>query len=391
MLFGLVVLKWITPEEMGIWNGVTIASPYISFLQLGLFVALNRELPFLIGKGDKEKAIRHVRTAATYANFISGFILIATLITLIYFYILERNQLYLFVILSFGISSASKIIQNFLTVTFRSSNDFKKLGYIYLSVIPLYFFTILLVYFYSFDGYLIYQVITPLTLVLILFFFRPYKNRPKFFIINFKDLLKTALPFFVINNFHGIAPSFRKIILIEYLGVRALGLFSPALAILLIGRMIPKIMGSYIYPKMSKMYGQSNQKRDLWEINIKSSIFSTFLSIPVVLTIYFLLPLLFEYVFPLYKDAYNATTIILFSVVLIVPQMAYNALNSVKAYKTMTVVVIFNLILYWFVTLLVFKILGGIEGVAWGILLSELTFSIIVIVAVYYELVLKPD
>ena len=391
MLFGLVVLKWITPEEMGIWNGVTIASPYISFLQLGLFVALNRELPFLIGKGDKEKAIRHVRTAATYANFISGFILIATLITLIYFYILERNQLYLFVILSFGISSASKIIQNFLTVTFRSSNDFKKLGYIYLSVIPLYFFTILLVYFYSFDGYLIYQVITPLTLVLILFFFRPYKNRPKFFIINFKDLLKTALPFLVINNFHGIAPSFRKIILIEYLGVRALGLFSPALAILLIGRMIPKIMGSYIYPKMSKMYGQSNQKRDLWEINIKSSIFSTFLSIPVVLTIYFLLPLLFEYVFPLYKDAYNATTIILFSVVLIVPQMAYNALNSVKAYKTMTVVVIFKLILYWFVTLLVFKILGGIEGVAWGILLSELTFSIIVIVAVYYELVLKPD
>ena len=155
--------------------------------------------------------------------------------------------------------------------------------------------------------------------------------------------------------------------------------------------MIPKIMGSYIYPKMSKMYGQSNQKRDLWEINIKSSIFSTFLSIPVVLTIYFLLPLLFEYVFPLYKDAYNATTIILFSVVLIVPQMAYNALNSVKAYKTMTVVVIFKLILYWFVTLLVFKILGGIEGVAWGILLSELTFSIIVIVAVYYELVLKPD
>ena len=71
--------------------------------------------------------------------------------------------------------------------------------------------------------------------------------------------------------------------------------------------------------------------------------------------------------------------------------MAYNALNSVKAYKTMTVVVIFKLILYWFVTLLVFKILGGIEGVAWGILLSELTFSIIVIVAVYYELVLKPD
>ena len=126
------------------YNCITIHK----FLQLGLFVALNRELPFLIGKGDKEKAIRHVRTAATYANFISGFILIATLITLIYFYILERNQLYLFVILSFELVLQVRSLKIF-TVTFRSSNDFKKLGYIYLSVIPLYFFTILLVYFYS--------------------------------------------------------------------------------------------------------------------------------------------------------------------------------------------------------------------------------------------------
>ena len=38
MLFGLVVLKWITPAEMGLWNGVTILAPYISFLQLGVLL-----------------------------------------------------------------------------------------------------------------------------------------------------------------------------------------------------------------------------------------------------------------------------------------------------------------------------------------------------------------
>lgn len=389
MLFGLVVLRWIRPEEMGLWNGVTIVAPYISFLQLGLFVALNRELPFLIGKGYRERAVKHVRTAAIYANVVSIIVLTFTTLVLLYFYIKDKNILYLWVILSFGMSTALKVKQNFLVVTYRSSNDFKKLGYIYLGIIPIYFLSILLVYSYSFKGFLIYQIITPLILVLLLYKYRPYKIKPKFFKTNFKELIKTGIPFFSLNYFRGIAPSFKKIILIKYLGVTALGLFSPALAILLIGRMLPKILGSFVYPKMSKKFGETGSKKHVWQINIKASMLTTALAIPVVAILYFLLPILFKYVFTAYNEAYTATSIILLSVVFIVPQMAYDSLNSVKAYKTMTVVVILRLAIYWFAILLVYKQIGGIEGIAWGIVCSDFIFSIVVLSACYYELVLK--
>lgn len=389
MLFGLVVLKWITPAEMGLWNGVTILAPYISFLQLGVFIALNRELPFLIGKGDKDRAIRQVKTAAVYANLISLIILVITIITLLNFYFEERNILYLLVILSFGLSIALQIKQNFLVVTFRSSNDFKKLGYIYLAVIPVYFLSILLVYFYTFKGFLAHQVISPFILVILLNLFKPYNVKSQFFKVSFKELLKTGIPFFSLNSLYGIAPSFKKIIILKYLGFTALGLFSPALAILVIGRMLPKVLGTFIYPKMSRIFGESGSKLQIWKVNIKTTIFTTLLSIPVVIIIYLLLPLIFKYIFTEYDGALKVTKIILLSVIFIIPQMAYNGLNSVKAYKTMTIVVVLRLVIYWFVLLGFYNKTGNIEGIAWGIVSSDLIFSIVVLIATYYELVLK--
>lgn len=391
MLFGLIVLKWILPEEMGLWNGVTIASPFIGFLQLGLFIALNRELPFLIGKGDKERAIKQVRTAAFHASLVTGIVLFFMTIVLLYLYFVKDNVIYLWVLISFGIYTALTVKQNFLTVTFRSSNDFKKLGFIYLANIPVYLLSTLLIYFYGFKGFLGYQVIAPLFLVILLYYYRPYREKQKFYMESFKELLKTGIPFFALNYFHGIAPSFKKIILLKYLGLTALGLFSPAFAILLIGRLLPKILGSFIYPKMSKKFGETGRALDIWKINIKSSMFTTLLAIPLVGVLYLLLPLLFKFVFPEYIEGLKASSIILLAVIFIIPQMAYNGLNSVKAYKTMTIVVILKLAIYWFITVLMYKQIGGMVGIAWGIVASDFLFSVVVLVACYYELVIKDE
>lgn len=155
MLFGLVVLRWVGPEDMGLWNTVGIISPYIAFLQLGIFVALNRELPFLLGKGEKNQAMNAVITAANHANRVSLLLLFFTVLVLLYFYVKDYNSLYLLVIAVFGSSVVFQVKQNMLVVTYRSANDFQKLGYIYLAIIPVYLISILLVAQYNFYGFLI--------------------------------------------------------------------------------------------------------------------------------------------------------------------------------------------------------------------------------------------
>ena len=140
---------------------------------------------------------------------------------------------------------------------------------------------------------------------------------------------------------------------------------------------------------MSRIFGESGSKLQIWKVNIKTTIFTTLLSIPVVIIIYLLLPLIFKYIFTEYDGALKVTKIILLSVIFIIPQMAYNGLNSVKAYKTMTIVVVLRLVIYWFVLLGFYNKTGNIEGIAWGIVSSDLIFSIVVLIATYYELVLK--
>lgn len=389
MLFGLVVLRWVGPEDMGLWNTVGIISPYIAFLQLGIFVALNRELPFLLGKGEKNQAMNAVITAANHANRVSLLLLFFTVLVLLYFYVKDYNSLYLLVIAVFGSSVVFQVKQNMLVVTYRSANDFQKLGYIYLAIIPVYLISILLVAQYNFYGFLICQVLVPAVLYLLLYYFRPYKVGAKFIKSSFRELLKTGLPFFSISYIGGIATTFKKILIVKYLGVSFLGLFSPALAVLAVGRVMPKILGQFVYPKMSRQFGSSNDTKAVWQINIRAILFVMLLSIPFISVLYFILPYLFDWVFIEYKEAYVPTKIVLLSIIFFAPQMAYNSLMSVKAYKAMLFINITKLAIYWFVIIFCYKSIGGLQGIAWGIVASDVLFSLILLAVCYYELVLK--
>jgi len=389
MLVHMLVLKWILPEEMGLWNKVTIYQPYIQALQLGIFVALNRELPYLLGQDNHEKAVDYVKTAGSWANIISLLILILVATTTILKYSHDITILQVCTLLSFGFYVALTMKQNYLVVTYRSKNDFKKLGKIYLLIIPLYIALIFLVYYFHYYGFLLLNIIAPLILVILLQFKRPYRVKYKFSWFDFKALLKIGIPLFVINYVFGIAATFKKILILKYFSTIILGLFSPALGILGIGRLLPSVLGQFIYPQMSFYYGKNNDLNELWRTTIRSSLYTTLMTIPVVLILYFILPYLFKYAFPAYLETYHETQIVLLSIIMVVPQMAYNALNTIKAFKTMIILASLKLLIYWFVILLSYKLIGKLSGIAWGIVFSDLLFSLVVILGCFYELKVK--
>jgi hypothetical protein len=142
---------------------------------------------------------------------------------------------------------------------------------------------------------------------------------------------------------------------------------------------------------MSRKYGEFGSRYQVWKINIRASLLATALAIPVALVLAFILPFLFEYVFPEYQEALDATRVALLSVILVVPQMAYNSLASVKALRSMGIVVVLKLAIYWFVIVAAFREIGGLEGIAWGVVISDALFSGVVLFLCYYELVLRDE
>ena len=58
IISGLFVIKWLLPFELGFFNTFTVVTGYIVLAHIGVPVALNRDLPYLMGKKDKNEALK---------------------------------------------------------------------------------------------------------------------------------------------------------------------------------------------------------------------------------------------------------------------------------------------------------------------------------------------
>jgi O-antigen/teichoic acid export membrane protein len=75
---GVLMLRWVPPEYMGIWQSALFAMALCDITKFGILNGMNRELPYHMGRGQVELAHRAVATA-------SAFMLISMLIGAVIF------------------------------------------------------------------------------------------------------------------------------------------------------------------------------------------------------------------------------------------------------------------------------------------------------------------
>lgn len=130
MIAGFVVAKFVTPKDFGLWNTLSLGLNYSLLLQAGLINGLNRELPYLFGKGEEEKAHKMAGTVLTFNLFASIFVILGGISTFLIFQPFGLK-------ISGGISGITILVpitfyQNYLFSTFRSKDSFLRLSWIQL-------------------------------------------------------------------------------------------------------------------------------------------------------------------------------------------------------------------------------------------------------------------
>ena len=55
MIGGVLQGRFVAPATLGLFAGIGLVMSYAPFLQLGILNGLNRELPYFIGKGDRQR------------------------------------------------------------------------------------------------------------------------------------------------------------------------------------------------------------------------------------------------------------------------------------------------------------------------------------------------
>ncbi len=382
MLSNILVMRWISPEDIGVWNTLFVFQSYAFFLQLGILNGLNRDLPFYYGKGNPNKAKQLASSALWVVKFIVG---ITSAIVFISMIIIYYKTSYSFniksTILTVGVLTVIFFYQNYLIVTFRTNKAFDKLAKIYLLNGVIIIVSLLLVWKYLYFGYLIRALLLSTSLTLLLHIYRPLKSiRPIYDYLSVKELIATGLPLFSAGYIGGIAQTVNRWVLLKYAGVVFVGYYSPALAILIVMKMFPQQIGQYLYPQMSYEVGKTNDREKLWRWVWKSALGLIFLLTPIGLVGWFLLPPFIESLFPEYSRGIFAAQIAIISGILSGSLIGINVLNSLKAFKAIAYLNTSKLTMN-----IVFMIIGvqfkePLTGVAFGLVISDLIYFVIALI-----------
>lgn len=332
-LVGLSVMRWLTPDELGMWNTVSIFLAYTPFLQLGIQSGLNTELPVLLGRNDEEGAKERIANGYGYAILVSLVILVLGSIFSVVYYLRSGLEVGLGVVTITIVAISSSFSLHFIA-RYRSAKAFDRLVTVNQIEIPILLFSVYLIYRFHYWGILGYNVLTNLADIFLMYHKLPYKKvkphirKPVLF-----SMGKMGIAMMVLVELKSAAQTLPRWIILTKSNREKLGLYTPATAINSLINLIPRQFAQFFYPQMGFIYGKTGKASDIWPYVRKLQILLPLAVLPVSAVIYILAPWLLETFFPKYIESLWAMRIMCITFLFTAASGLSWVLNTLKAFK----------------------------------------------------------
>lgn len=333
MFVGIVIMKWLNPYELGLWNAVSIFLAYIPFFQLGIQNGLSIELPILMGNNDQNYKL-YISAARWFSYVLSMFFILSGTVATTISYFNGESFYFTLGIGTICIIASGVSINLHLISTFRTSKSFDKLTKIYFVESILTFLSSFLVYKYHYYGILMFNILVVLQHSILLFYYAPYKNiKPAFSKYYLQKLLKRGLLIMSFYQLRVLAQSFPKWIILSLGGVTKLGLFTPAIALKGMMNLLPTQINQFLQPQMGFKYGKEGRASLLWPYIKKMIIYYPIFTIPISILVITLMPIIVVKFFPLYIAAIPSIQIMSVAFIFSSYTVTNNVLYILKADK----------------------------------------------------------
>ena len=334
MLLGFLNMHFIGPDLLGLWQSVSIITSYLSFTQLGIQSGLNINLPVLLGNGETSEAHSQIGTALFYALFLSVSIFVISCISIFILFYFQVGWLLILSIITLSIVFISGCLEIHYIATFRSAFAFDQLSKIYLLLGVFSLFSVWLVYYFQYEGMLVYQIILSFLKLGLLRYYAPYKNIiPKFQKYIFLKLLKPGIFLSLISQILKIVESMPRVLLLHFGGVLSVGLFNPALTIGSCVNIIPGQLAQFLQPQFGYKYGQTHCAKDMWQYLLIITLLAPLILLPILCIAWFAIPFVLEFFFPKYLESLWPIRIMLFGFLFSSSFLSRGFLFTIKAFR----------------------------------------------------------
>jgi O-antigen/teichoic acid export membrane protein len=307
MVGGVLLGRFISPAALGLFNGIGLVLGYAPVLQAGILNGLNRELPYFVGAGDRQKVKELAAAAQAWALLIAGVVALSLLGIAAWDYAHgqpERAAAWAAnSIMAFFLFYGTYYLQN----TFRSAHNFARLAVA--NVVESTFALLLLVAvaFLGFYGLCIRSVLVGTAGFLLLYYWRPIRVGPRWNFSHLKHLLVIGAPIFAVGQIYTLwGGVINSTLVLRLSGTEGMGLYAMVALAWASLDLIPQAVAQVIYPRMAEEYGRSSELTRLVEIARKPMLLTFAALIPLVAIAWVAVGPLMRILIPNFADAVPA-------------------------------------------------------------------------------------
>jgi O-antigen/teichoic acid export membrane protein len=327
-----LVLRFIPPEQMGVWAFVALLEGYFLITQLGVINAMNREYPYFAGLNQTDKAVAVARTAQAYALCNGTFL---GLVFLVLSFVLgaTRGWEWRVAMLAAAITAPMDQYTSYLEGTYRSGNEFKRLSFIRLVQCVVAIVTMYLPWRFGFTGFCVRAVLLVAAPAGLGHVFRPLRYGPGFDRGSVRLLVATGWRLFLWSYLVRTAQSFPRLVLGTFSGTTALGLFVPVSVVVQGMNSVATSLSGYLYPRLTRRFAQNQP--DVGRVALKAAFLAILaLAVPAAIGA-LVLPWIVPRVLPQYAPSIRACQVALAAGLLECMIVATIAFGAAKAWRRM--------------------------------------------------------
>lgn len=380
IITGIVTRNFLGPIFMGVWSYIQVIQYYSNLSHLGILSAVERELPYYLGKRDQRKSEKIKNNAFTYTIIVSIFIFFS--LVAYAFGVKHRvSKPYFYGLFTVAILSFAGQYGLFYTVLLRANKNISVLSQAKV-LFALVWLVLTLFLVIHFNIYGIYLVAVVVLIVEISFCYHQTRYPLKFEldIRELKRLFVIGAPLTLLSVGIISIRNIDKIFIANMLGSEQLGYYSIAIMASDYIFSIPATFSIVMFPRFQESYALKDNIIDIQNfVNTPTQILSYFIAIIIGFS-FLILPPIVIVILPQYIEGIMALKILLLGTFFIsLTHMANQFLITLNKQISIVPLVLFVVAVGCLLDYLFIKWGYGINGVAIGTGIANLFYYFLIL------------
>ncbi len=303
---GVLAARAVEPATLGLMSSITLTLGYLHFLQLGALNGITRELPYLIGKGERAEAEALVAAGSAWALLLGS--TVATVLGSIAAWQALQGRWDLCAGWATTAVSAFCLFyaEQFLRGTYRSGGDFRRLAVVTVVEALINVVMVAGVFVFAFYGLCLRIVTMAVGNAGLLWLWRPIRVAPRWSWHHLRRLFRVGMPIMAVGQLYGWWTVFNSTLVLKFMGTEGLGLYALPLMVGPTLMLLPKAIGQITYPRMAEEHGRSGDLSRVLRVVHGPTLQLVVIIAPLIAVGWFALPPLVQIVLPRYVDAIPA-------------------------------------------------------------------------------------